>query len=289
MSSATIPTSKKLLKELRRFARNAGLPWPANVRGRPYARDPRQYVVLLLWGRYYGWSFRVLEAQTDLIGPRVPKSSLHDAFARLQAGYLDNLLALCRWRGTNWIIDSTGIETDRLSDRKSSDGLFHHEHWKLHALACWDPVGRKIWFFACKATPGNVSDYVPASDLLKVVDRGRFFADRGYDSKALIGQCYEQGIEPQIKQRRCSEQWRGVRGRALKSFNVDAYRRVRGRIEAAFGGLKHRYNSSVRERLAPMREKAILCLAFSHNLRTLLRANTFTETIYRTVSVANGR
>ncbi len=109
---------------------------------------------------------------------------------------------------------------------------------KIHAVA--DARGRPV---DLRLTGGQVSDFVPAAELLEGKFAAAIIADKGYDSDRVVSLVEAQGSRAVIPPRR---HWSGRR-----EFDRELYR-LRHRIEFCFNRLKrHRRVATRHGKLAP--------------------------------------
>lgn len=223
--------------------------------------------------------------------PYPDHSTIHKAFQKLDADYLDLILEKAAYlciRETSWKkgvlgVDSSGVETDRYetSERPNiKKGLFEsvrmQTYLKYHIVAILD----YLIILKAKITSERCHDSPVLASLLKHFRKMKgsiFNADKGYDAEANFKRVFELLMVPNIKQRLARKGPRGAgrrrlryRSRAAGIFDEGTYH-YRGMIESIFGAEETDGHLSTRFRITENQERWGKILAIGWNLKVLNR------------------
>jgi len=297
---------RQVFRLCRRVVRKLGPPWQVAKRGRPPDHQPGEYAAIVIYRKHFHMVLRVVEGDTPLIlGKRVDHSDIWWSLQRIPAGYVDRAIKLLfefvveLFPPDLFISDATGIKTDRYVKRKrpklqpkdkpppkgrekrekEASGNRELEILKLHVLIGYHIELGLLIVRSALITKGVAHESPRLKRLLKEVrgDGKPLLLDPGYDSEDNYKLARSHEFDPVIKLRRVEP--RGfVRREMAKNFakNKDIYR-LRGLIEAIFGGLETKYGSRTRCRLPRSRRIDCLLMVVSHNLRTYMRALALKE------------
>jgi hypothetical protein len=207
-----------------------------------------------------GQSFRDMENLVPKLNlpwdePYPDHSTIHDAYQKIPAEYLDAMLArtaqLCieesGWTKGTVAPDSTGARTDRYETvvrpnrkKKKFEKVRKRITLKLHVIAILD----HLIILKARVTSSRAADCTVARGMLRrlmAMPGSVFNADRGFDAEYIFERVFQLLMLPNIKQRVMAKGPRGkgrkrlrYRSRAKKLFDKKAYR-YRGLVEAVFG------------------------------------------------------
>lgn len=276
----------EIFKLCSRVASTIGPPWQVSERGRPPKFRPELYATVGIFRKYFNSSLRVAEGDTPLlIGLRMDHATIWWGLRRAPVAYFERALALLYgliarlFKCEFFVVDSTGIETDRYQKRRRALKTGpEREFLKLHVLEGYSRQAGLVPIVAARVTRGYAHDSPQLKPLLSGL-RGRgepLLADSAYDSRVNQDLVQKHGLKPVIKIRRNSRK----RWRALAKLDFEKNRglyRMRGIGEAPFGGFAVRYGSRTRCRLPQARRIDSLLMAIAHNLRTYARASAANE------------
>lgn len=177
------------------------------------------------------------------------------------------------------ILDSTGVSVRAFGFKRAGE---YRPYLKLHALEEYSKNAHAVWFAKVKITDGNVPDVLVGYEFMRSdVPPSLLLADKGYDAFKLYRLAYKKRWRVCMRQRSTCEWNRGLRGRVLKEYDDELYKKLRGRVESPFGGFAKRYHSTVEEQKKGTRTIACMLWAVAHNVRTLARL--FNSMIYWTL------
>lgn len=297
---------RQVYRLCRRVVRKLGPPWQVAKRGRPPDHKPEEYAQIAVYRKHFCMALRVAEGDTPLVlGKRLDHSNIWWALQRISTDYLDRAIELLfgliseLFLPDIFISDATGVRTDRYVKRRgrrlrpmdkpppkwrkcgekrpSEDREL--ETLKLHALIGYNIKLGLLIVRSALITKGEAHESPRLKRLLRgVKGNGEFLLlDKGFDSEDIYELAKRHGFNPVIKLRDVEP--RGlVRREMAKNFadNRDTYR-LRGLIEAVFGGLETKYGNRTRCRLRQSRKVDCLLMVVSHNLRTYMRALAIKE------------
>ena len=275
------PFEKAVEKAFGRLLAVIGPPWTQAKRGRPPKYRPEDYAWALFARGFYGWSYRTTSAVL-----KIPRSCLNWAFQKLKTGWIENLIFITAERLRKQfnpdcaIADSTGVSLRAFGFKRAGE---NRPYLKLHALEEYSRKAHAIWFALAKVTAGHVHDVkIGYSFLTADMPPTLLLADKGYDAHRFYRLAYKHRWRVCMRQRKTCEWNRGLRGRVLKEYDDETYKKFRGRVESPFGAFAKRYHSTIEEQKRGTRERACLLWAAAHNVRTLARL--FISLIYWTLS-----
>ena len=297
---------RQVFKQCRRVVRKLGPPWQVAKRGRPPEHQPEEYAAIAIHRKHFHMALRAAEGDTPFIlGNRVDHSNIWWGLQRISTDYLDRAIELLfdliseLFSPDLFISDATGVCTDRYvkrkrpklqpNDKPPPKGLEKRgnevsgdrklETLKLHALIGYNTGPGLLIVRSALITRGDAHESPRLKRLLKGIngDGRLLLLDAGYDSEGNYELARDRGFDPVIKLRGVEP--RGfVRREMAKNFakNKETYR-LRGLIEAVFGGLETKYGNRTRCRLSKSRRVDCLLMVVSHNLRTYMRALVLRE------------
>lgn len=181
------------------------------------------------------WRLRSGAPWRDLPESLGPWSSVYNQFNRWsQRGIWRKIFALvCTDPDNEWnFIDATIVKAHQHSSgvRKGEESAIGKSRGglttKIHMLA--DANGNPLSF---EITPGQVSDFTVADELIETSNAENLITDKGYDSERIRAQARDKGICPIIPRRKNSVQ-------GNPEFDPHLYR-LRHLVENLFARLKH--------------------------------------------------
>ena len=297
---------RQVFRLCRRVVRKLGSPWQVAKRGRPPEHQPEEYAEIAIYRKHFHMSLRVAEGDTPLIlGKRVDHSDIWWSLQRISPCYLNQSIELFfdliseLFSPDLFIADATGVTTDRYvrkrgprlrprgkpppkwrkrrEKRHSEDRVL--VTLKLHILIGYNIELGLLMVRSALITKGSAHDSPRLKRLLKGV-RGNgkpLLLDTGYDSENNYKLCKKHWFGPVIKLREGKPKGL-IRREMAKVFadNKEIYR-LRGLVEAVFGGLETKYGNRTRCRRTNSRRDDCLLMVVSHNLRTYMRAVALRE------------
>lgn len=253
-------------------------PWKKSKRGRPYRTQPREYVSLCVLMKYCNMSYRDIEGLSSLVLRDIDHSSIGWAMQKISTVYIEKIVKLIHMvidklccKGV-YIVDSTGIVTDRYEDIRKVLKNERHKQWlKWHIFVKSYAEQGLISITSAMQTDSRTHDSPVFREIFdpKLHNNGMLFCDSAYDAKANILLALKNKLRPIIKPRK------GVKRRTKRLkrlFDEQLYKQHRGAVECVFGGTETKYSNRTRCRLSHTRQIDVLMLAVVHNVKTYMRA-----------------
>ena len=190
------------------------LPEKQTKRQRSFTMSPAEVMTLLIWfqsSNYRNFKHYYTSYVPSVLKPEFPKRVSYNRFIELAKSVL---IPLCAYLYTRRVtsrgiafIDSTPIRVchnKRIPRHRTFKGMAQRGKnsvdwfygFKLHLIV--DDRGELVSFFV---TPGNVDERQGLRKMAKFI-KGKLFGDKGYISKALAEELWDQGVQLVTKLRR---------------------------------------------------------------------------------------
>ena len=227
--------------------------FPQNKRGRPYKREPRVYIRLIILKEFFSCSLRKAESLGG-----IDHSVIHFWEKKLSKNFIENLV--------KQISKSLDMDYDFSFLDSTVFSTWRNQGIEVHTLAriCRETVYPVSIYF------GKVS---PAKAVSRVTIQGNGFilADRWYDVNDVFRTIYRKGYIPLIKPQRTRGRgyWRR-KGRGVYSREWRMYRQ-RGRGESVFGSLTNEFGDRLKTVLWETSVTRIGCRFVVYLVKLLMR------------------
>ncbi|AEF95867.1 transposase [Methanotorris igneus] len=264
--------------------------------GRPLAISYNEYIATLIIKHIFRISLRDLETLSDYLHKKhIDSSTYGKAFQRIKISDLTKIIVGLHLIIANslkssviiYIADSTGVHLLRVYCERirvvnnEIKKVKYRVFDKMHVLACYYKDYGLISIVMVKWDNGYSSDSKNLLKMIKSLDfvKGAIILlDGGYDDEDLLRELLSIDLIPIVKTKEFKWDYgiSKIRKKVKKLFDKKLYK-IRGVIEAIFGGLKTKFRLTLNEKLPESRCRATLAVAIVHNILTLMRVISIRE------------